>query len=260
MERTTEILIIDSVDQIPTIESILEIPRSKKLKLLFSDEIRDQRESIGQKLKKELKGFLVCIHVFEQQVDISKLITDEEIADNQLFFENCAKDYRKLSGELINQLAHKLKVKIDPMFPLLTFNPMKGDNRQRGKINGWHYFLHGAHCGFENKTTRQVVETPLIYGLEFGVLDPYFFTRFIKSTLAYNPLPIDIYEDYDDGVRINEVMLLLNRFEDIGSNIENQRGIVVAERDKIKVEVYEPYNKEIKKDKPNLKHFFGLDK
>ena len=50
----------------------------------------------------------------------------------------------------------------------------------------------------------QLIEVPLVFSLEFGDLDPYFFTKYIKSTSDYKPLPVEIYEDYADGVRINE--------------------------------------------------------
>jgi len=245
MNRTTEIIIIKSVEQIPTLEIIREIPRPKTLKLIFDLSIQNQREKIGESLKNELCGFQVSIHTTEPEINIAKLITDGEIENNQVFFEKCAQDYRKLANELIYKVANILEVTINSKFPLLTFNPFKMNKKSTGQIDNWRYYFHGFHCGFENIETGQEIEVPLIFGLEFGDLDPYFFTRFIKSTPKYQPLPIDIYEDYSDGVRINEKMLLLGKFETIPSNVENQFGIVVADRDRIEIEVYkEKYKKE----------------
>jgi len=179
--------------------------------------------------KKELLGFQIGIHTTEPEINIAKLITDREIEDHQDFFVKCAKDYRKLSIELIYKLANKLKVSIHPEFPLLTFKPFLTDKKASGKIDHWRYSLHGFHCGFNNIETGQEIEVPLTFGLEYGSLDPYFFSLFINSTPEYQPLPVAIYEDYADGSRIIEKMLSLGKFEKIRSNMEQEFGIVVAD-------------------------------
>lgn len=258
MSRATEIVIIKATEEVPSIDAICLISREKTLKLVFDPLMQKQRQTIGEDLKRKLKGFQVGIHTIEPEINISKLITDEEIEANQDFFEKCAKEYRKLSKELIYKVIDKLKITINPEFPLLTFNSIKGDKRQIGKVDDWRYYLHGFHCGFENLKTGQLVETPLIFGLEFGDLDPYFFSRFIKSTPEYQPLKIDIYEDYADGVQINQKMLSLGKFERITSNIENHFGIVVTDRDKIEVNVYQPESIPTEKQKFNLWKFLKL--
>ena len=91
MNRTTDIIIINSVEKIPTLDTIRSIPREQTLKLIFEKEVQSQREAIGQNLKTELVGFQVGIHTFEPEINIAKLITDKEIEDNQDFFEQCAK-------------------------------------------------------------------------------------------------------------------------------------------------------------------------
>ena len=234
MNRATEILIIKSVEQIPTIETIREIPRQKTLKLFFCLSVQKHRKEIGENLKKKLQGFRVGIHAIMPEINIAKLITDEEIENNQGFFEKCAKDYRKLSRELIYKVANKLGVVINPKFPLSTFEPFQTS----GQIDNWRYHFHGHHCGFVNTETGQEIEVPLIFGLEFGVLDPYFFSLFIKSTPEYQPLPVAIYDDYADGTRIIEKMLSLGKFEKIPSNIVNHFGVAVADRNKVEIDIY----------------------
>jgi hypothetical protein len=83
----------------------------------------------------------------------------------------------------------------------------------------------------------------LVFGLEFGDLDPYFFTRYIKSTPKYNPMPVEIFEDYADGVQINEKMISLGKFERIGSNVGNHYGVVVADRKEVEIKSYDELNK-----------------
>lgn len=267
MIRTTDIISISTLGQIPTTEAIRTIPRERTLKLVFENGIQNQRESIGQRLKKELLDFQIGINTIEPEINIAKLITDKEIEDNQDFFVLCAKDYRQLGEELIFKLVDKLELKLNRDFPMETFNELKQDKRQIGKVENWRYFVHGFHCGFENNKTGQIIEVPLVFGLEFGDLDPYFFTRYIKSTLKYNPLPVDIFEDYADGVRINEKMISLGKFEKISSNVGNHFGIVVADRQKVEIKsyldlnkLYEEQNEQLKKLKFNFWKFLGLKK
>lgn len=265
MNRTTDIITINSVGQIPTLDTIRSIPRERTIKLVFEKEVQSQREAIGQNLKTELVGFQVGIHTIEPEINIAKLITDKEIDANQDFFEQCAKDYRQLGEELLFKLVDKLDLKLNKDFPMETFNELKRDKRQIGKLENWRYFVHGFHCGFENNKTGQMIEVPLVFGQEFGDLDPYFFTKFIKSTPKYRPLPVEIFEEYADGVRINERMLSLSKFERISSNVGNHYGIVVADRQKAEIKsyldlekMYQEQNKQTEKPKFNFWKFIGL--
>lgn len=266
MNRTTDIITIDSVEQIPTLEKIREIPRERTLKLVFGKEVQTQRELVGHNLKTELLGFQVGIHTIEPEINIAKLITEKEIEDNQDFFEQCAKDYRQLGEKLLYKLVYKLDLKLNKEFPMQTFNELKRGKRSNGKVEGWNYYVHGFHCGFMNIKTKQEIEVPLIFGQEFGDLDPYFFSKFIKSTPKYKPLPVDIFEIYADGVRINEKMISLGKFERITSNIGNHYGIVVTDRQKVEIKsyldlekMYQEQNK-MKRHKFDLWKFIGLKK
>ncbi|WP_447635706.1 DUF6896 domain-containing protein [Flavobacterium microcysteis] len=267
MNRKADTIIINSIEQIPTLETIRAIPRDRTLKLVFEKGIQNQREDIGENLKNKLLGFQIGIHTFEPEINIAKLITDQEIEDNQDFFEQCAKDYRQLAEELLLKLVDKLGLTLNQNFPFQTFNELKGDKRQIGKMEDWRYHVHGFHCGFENNKTGQEIQVPLVFGLEFGDLDPYFFSIYIKSTPKYRPLPVDIFEDYHDGARINKKMISLGKFERIGSNVGNHSGIVVADRQKVEIKsylelekLYKEQKKQIKKSKFNFWKFIGLRK
>jgi hypothetical protein len=232
LDRTTEILTITSIDQIPSLDSFQNLNREQTLKLIFKGTIQEQREIIGNDLKKKLPGFQVSIHNLQSEINVVKLITDKEIQENQLFFEKCAKDYRDLGEFLIFKLADKLGIEINKDSLISSFHKFKRSKKQLGKVNEWKYYLHGIHCGFQNEKTGQIIEVCLVFGLEFGDLDPYFFSRFIKSTSEYKPLPVEIYEDYADGVRIIDEMLLLGKFERIDLSKKNYIGVVVADKNK----------------------------
>ena len=232
MKRKTTVISVNSLEELPTLEVINALPRERILKIIFKEGPQLQREAIGANLKKALPNFLVGIHTVEPEINIVKLITDQEIEENQAFFEACAKDYRQLAETLVFTLANKLGLKLNEDFPMETFNKLKRGRRQAGEMENWEYFVHGYHCKFNNKKTGQVIEAPLIFGLEFGDLDPYFFTRFIKSTPKYHPLPVKIFEDNADGVRINEQMIALGKFERISANVQGHYGVVVTDRKK----------------------------
>lgn len=235
MERKTDIISISKTSEIPSVDYVRTIPRGRQMKLVFGARVQKKREIIGQKLKDELTGFQVFIHTREPWINITKLITDEEIEAHQDFFEQCAKDYRKLGEEWLLHLVDELDLKLNTDYPLETFNELKRDKRQTGKIGDLRYFVHGFHCGFENTLTGQSIEVPLVFSMEFGDLDPYFFTSFIQSTPEYLPLPVAIFEDYADGVRIIEKMLTLGKFEKIHSNVGGHSGIVVTDRKKVEI-------------------------
>ena len=80
-------------------------------------------------------------------------------------------------------------------------------------------------------------------------------------------MPIEIFEDYEDGVRINERMLMLGKFERISSNIGNHYGIVVSDRQKVVIKSYldlekinQGQNKQIETPKFNFWKFIGIKK
>lgn len=234
MELIKRIKICNKIDEIPDFKSIKLLQRGVEWKILFSDKIKSKREKIGRQWKFEHPEFRIGIHTIEPEINIVKLITDKEIEENQDFFEQCAKDYRNLATKLINEFIDNYNLEINPKYPMDTlYHTEKLGYKPIGEINEWRYAFHGIHCAFSNLKTGQHIEVPLTYGLEFGELDPYFFTGFIKSTRKYKPLPVEIYCDYADGVRILEKMVKIGKFEYIDSNWSDKKGIVVTDREKV---------------------------
>ena len=73
MKRTTDIITINSVGQIPTLDTIRSIPRERTIKLVFEREVQSQREAIGQNLKTELADFQVGIHTIEPEIKVVEI-------------------------------------------------------------------------------------------------------------------------------------------------------------------------------------------
>ena len=70
MERTTDIIKINSIGQIPTIEIILGIPRERTIKLVFDKSVQNKRDAIGQDLKNKLLNFQIGIHTIEPEINL----------------------------------------------------------------------------------------------------------------------------------------------------------------------------------------------
>lgn len=243
------------MEDLPDFKSINSLERGIEWKIVFENKIKFKRVKIGNQWKFEHPEFQIAVHTIEPEINIVKLITGKEIEKHQDFFEKCAKDYRNLATELINRFANKHNLEIDADYPMNTLNASgQLGYKQVGKMDNWRYAFHGFHCAFTNLKNGQHIEVPLMYGLEFGELDPYFFSKFIKSTEEYRPMPIEIYNDYSDGKRIIDKMVELGKFEAIQSNWLNRKGIIVADRDKVKVEVYNAENR-LKEESLHMKMY-----
>ncbi|AZA55412.1 DUF6896 domain-containing protein [Chryseobacterium sp. G0201] len=261
MREIEKIINIKQIGDLPSDYYILSLPRNKKLILNFNSELEIQRQRIGEELKNKFSNYSIGIHTVDCKISIRKLITDEEIISNQVFFEKCAHDYRELGTKLIHALAVKCEIDLKKEVPYSAFVKYWQEYGQRGRLSDWEYFFHGFHCGFKNINTKQYIEVPIIFGLEFGDLDPYFFSSFIKSTAQYKPLPIEIYEDYADGFRINEIMILLGKFEKIQSDFSSHFGTVIKNRsNKVEFLTYANEEQVSVKSKFNLFKFLRIKK
>lgn len=161
------------------------------------------------------------------------MILEKDIIEHQDFFEKCANDYRTLATQLIYELANHLQIEIDAELPLKSFDFLKQFHPAKpGYYKSWKYCIHGYHCCFTNTITKQEIEVSLVNKLEFGVLDPYFFSVFILSTLDYKPLPINISNKFDDGLKIIEIMIAIAKFEKINGFHEGEHAIVLKNRNK----------------------------
>lgn len=240
MKAITHLINVKSAEELPRIEDITRKPRHQQIKIIFDPSVLHLREDYGESLQKKLTNYLIFIHTIEPEINICKLISDEEVILNKAFFVQCAKDYRVLGNRLVHLFCKEKNIELNKEFPSLTFNNLKDRKNQSGKVGEWEYFIHGFHCHFKNIKTGQEIEVPFMFGMEFGVLDPYFFAQFIKSTPKYYPLPVDIYQDYNDAQRILEILLDLGLLEKINSNLGVHTGIVVKDREKVEINTLDP--------------------
>lgn len=228
-----------NLSDLPPLDTILSLPRNVKLKVIFEQPLEEQRQKYGEYWKEKLTNFLVGVHTTQSEINVQKLISEEEVKQHQLFFEKCAKEYGRLGEQLIMQFEQEFNIEPHNGFPLETINPSdKSNYSQTGQMDKWRYYLHGIHCAFVHKETSQRIEVPLTFGEEYGALDPYFFVNFIKTTPEFQPVPVPIYNAYHDGQKILEVMTKIGKFEHINSNWKDVDGVIVVDRIKKKVKIY----------------------
>ncbi|MDR0229820.1 MAG: hypothetical protein LBI72_12275 [Flavobacteriaceae bacterium] len=240
LESIEKVLHISHLDQIPADSYIENLSRNINLIIEFAANIEPERQRVGEVLKVKFPHHAVGVYWNEPKIGIQKLITEEEIDLNQTVLEHYALDYRALATKLIYGLAEQLNIDLNKEVPYIAFLNYWQAKGQSGRYKEWTFFFHGLHCHFYNTKTKQEIEVPIAFGLEFGDLDPYFFSKYIKSTPEYYPLPVEIYEDYSDGVRIIERLTAKGIFEKINSTFPERLGTVPKNRtNKLTVETVE---------------------
>jgi len=99
--RTTDIIIIKSIDQLPAVDEIKSISREKALKLVFKGNTNEQRKRIGQYFVDTLSGFQVLIHTINPELNIVTEREKVEIKSNL--------DLEKIFGKHIEEIKKKSK-------------------------------------------------------------------------------------------------------------------------------------------------------
>lgn len=224
--RTIEEITCDSLASLPSLQQLSQITRVQPLKVHFAPAIQVYRNGVGEEWRGKFPEHSIAIYREEPIIFVCRLISDAEIEAHAPFFERCARDFRALATQLATGLAMHFGETLDPENAMHTFGKIR-KKQHRGLAGDWEYRIHGAHCCFTSIKSGQTLEVYLITPLEFGVLDPYFFVEYIKTTDRYQPLPIDIYEDLLEGDRILNKMLDLGKFERFPLSFSDHYNIVV---------------------------------
>ncbi|MBN9119592.1 MAG: hypothetical protein J0I06_10625 [Planctomycetes bacterium] len=109
----------------------------------------------------------------------------------------------------------------------------RNDIGWRRRVGEWNFYFHGFECCFTHRRTGQVVDVRLGFGDEFGVLDPYFLARFIRTTAAHHQVAALLADDFHDLSRVLEVLLARGhlRVIEVANSVLSgmmMRGLVLA--------------------------------
>ncbi|CAA0123498.1 Uncharacterised protein [BD1-7 clade bacterium] len=153
------------------------------------------------------------------KITVKQVISEKEIESLIPEITAAAKEFKKQSEFLAKEISKLNDVPISKLWE-------KSDEITTSPI-GWRCYHHGQHFYCENLESGQVVEVPIWYGGEFGVLDPYFFSQFISSTPSLN-MPVSIVDWYHDMSRVMDIMLKKGLMKQVTGTTYEVSGIAIT--------------------------------
>jgi hypothetical protein len=85
----------------------------------------------------------------------------------------------------------------------------KTNHKNKGVLNPeWTFYLHGAHCRFENTQTGQIVEVRYTEKPEFGCLDGFFLFNYMQTTDRFT----DLASWFADSSNVYDAIKILSEY------------------------------------------------
>lgn len=242
--RTIEKIFCGSIHGIPPLEQFLDLPRRKAIRFIFDKLPAEERRELVRSLRKKLPGFSVTHdHRKVSFVTIARWISEEEVEEHQEFFAQCARDFSRISLQLIFDFIAHLDLPIDKNFPRGAFERFRKEHLHlQGVMGDWRYSTCSYFCDFTNVKTGQQVQVPTIYGCEFDAMDGCSLIPFIRSTKSYQPFPIEFYEDETEGEIVVRTLVKLGVLQMIKSRFCAFQAAVIRDFDKGIADVGEDAN------------------
>lgn len=162
-------------------------------------------------------------------VTIKKVISEEDILAEADAIVAAAAQFRRAATGLMDRLSRRLDIPLEA-FDDLEHRPLlrRGwfRDRWRGRLDcRWSYGFHGHECGFRDRFTSQAVEVKLGFPGEFGVLDPFFFARFVATTTGLEKVAALFKDGFHDPLRALEVLERKGQLTRIAGQVTGRRGL-----------------------------------
>lgn len=233
-KRIIEKIFCGSIYGIPPLDQFLDLPRRKSVRFVFDKLPAEERRELVRSIRKKLPGFSVTHgHRKVSFVTIARWITEDEVKEHQEFFGKCTRDFSRLSLQLIFDFIAHLDLPIDKDFPKGAFERFRKDHLHlKGTMGDWHYSTCSYFCDFIHLKTGQQVQVPTIYGCEFDAMDGSSLIPFIRTTKAYQPIPLEFYEDETEGEIVVDSLVKLGVLKMIKSRFCNFQAAVVRDFDR----------------------------
>lgn len=177
------------------------VDRDHHVVLQFPSSSKQTKLELIRTLKRRLPEFY---SVFESggysdltYVTIMQVVSRPELAalENELI--EAARTFRHTAHSLAHRWADYNRVPTSELWEHLShLKPFPGD---------WEMNHHGGHQCFRNMVTGQVVEVSLWFRGEFGVLDPQFFSTFLRTTPNLR-CPPELHDHFHDSARALEYL------------------------------------------------------
>jgi hypothetical protein len=139
-------------------------------------------------------------------ISIVHVIPEDRVLAHTESLVRAAREFRRIASDLANTLAKNLNSPVDSLLDAKIRFPLRKESWSGTLGGGWEYSFHGMECRFENARTGQVLEVCLNFGDEFGVLDPFFFHEFLRTTPGYEALVAALPNAFHDTARALDVL------------------------------------------------------
>jgi len=125
-------------------------------------------------------------------ITIMQVVSRPELHGLEEELVHAARHFRNTARSLAHRLAeHNRVLAMDLADHFPDLEPFSEE---------WRVDPHGAHICFVNRQTGQTVEVNVWYGDEFGILDPYFFHRYLDTTPGLRSPP-EFINSFQDTAR-----------------------------------------------------------
>lgn len=135
-------------------------------------------------------------------VTVYQAIEKSVVLENLPLFLRAIRDFSHTANSLCRRLAEAHGVRPEDLFA------RRGEiGRGRpSRLGEWKFCFHGLECCFTSRWTGQVVDLRICFGDEFGVLDPYFLARFIRTTPAHREAARLLRDDFHAPLKMLEIL------------------------------------------------------
>lgn len=128
---------------------------------------------------------------------IMQLVKRSAVIEMEEYLMRAAQHFRRTATELALALAAHHHIAPEQLW--------EECHRLESHSAEWKLIVHGQHCCFVHRQTGQTVEVSMWFGTEFGVLDPYFFHDYMKTTPGLEP-PAELRNGFHDTCRAMEIL------------------------------------------------------
>jgi uncharacterized protein DUF6896 len=104
--------------------------------------------------------------------------------------------FRALATDLMARVASKLELQPSDFADLSA--PWMAREEPGQLESGWEFSFHGLECRLWHPLTGQTLEVRLEFAPEFGVLDPYFFAIFVRTSARHAQVATLFADDFHD--------------------------------------------------------------
>lgn len=132
-------------------------------------------------------------------VTVLKVIEERAVLENLPLFLSAIRDFSHTAHDLCRRLAEAHRILSEDLLA-------RREAIEKGRLGNWDYNFHGLECCFTNGGTGQVVDVRISFGGEFGVLDPFFLSRFIRTTPVHHKAARLLDDDFHDACRVLEIL------------------------------------------------------